>query len=588
MSAVLESSAEDDAQLQYVPVANIRPKDNFNPRTYFDETGFAELKASVAEHGVLQPIVIRPCPEAEGRYWIVVGERRWRAARETGQEEIPAVIRSLSDKQALAMAMVENTVRADMSPAEEARAARRIISTVDGDRAEARRVLGWSQHKLDQRLLLLHAAQSVLDALSRRQIKVGHAELLATLPETTQQGTLEQIIEQQIPVTALKAKIDSFALELHTAIFDRSGCRNCPHNSSTQQSLFEETISQGRCLNRSCFWAKTQAALEVKKAELEEEHNAVFFDSEKAPETYTVLQQSGPEGVGAKQFAQCAGCKDFGCVLSTRPGEAGEVTEGLCFNLVCNKDKVESYQAQVRSLQAQPEAVPTSATSDSAGGGVQQASVGTASSGESKASVKANPKRVNEQAQRVVRDAARAIARQDANAARAVVLSTLVADNSLPSERSRGLSGKRREDALRHAYEMSREDQNRVLAAVVDHVLARTNSRHDFSEMDPLSVKLSRTLLNMTGSHISEHFELDEDFLKAHTKDGIRALMTEAGFDRWYCDQEGSDTAFDKLMNRKTAEIIDTILNRGEHKREQGFDFSGFVPNVVQTTLKTG
>ena len=588
MNAVIQSSVEDDAQLQYVPVANIRPKDKFNPRTYFDDGEFAELKASVAEHGVLQPIVIRPCPESEGRFWIVVGERRWRAARETGQEEIPAVIRDLSDKQAVAMATVENTIRADMSPAEEARAARRIVSDLDGDKDEARRVLGWSQHKLDKRLLLLHAAAPVLEALARRQIKVGHAELLATLPATTQQGTLEQIIEQEIPVSALKAKIDSFALELRTAIFDRSECQSCPHNSSTQHSLFEETISQGRCLNHSCFWAKTQTALEAKKAELEEEHNAVFFDSEKAPETYTVLQQSGLEGVGAKQFAQCAGCKDFGCVISTRPGEAGAVTEGLCFNLGCHKDKVQAYQEQVRSLQAQPSPASTSATSDSAGGGVKQASVGTASSGDAKASVKANPKRVSEQAQRVVRNAARAIARKDANAARAVVLSTIVADNSLPSERSQGLSGKHRDEALRHAYEMAREDQNRVLAAVVDYVLARTNSRHDFSDPEPLSVKLSRTLLNMTGSDISEHFELDEDFLKAHTKDGIRALMTEAGFDRWYCEQQGSDKAFDKLMNRKTAEIIDTILNRGEHKRDQGFDFSGFVPNVVQTTLKKG
>lgn len=586
MSATAEAIYEEDQQFTSLPVSSITPKDGFNPRKFFDDAEFAELKASVKAHGVFQPIVVRPSG-TEGQFHIVVGERRWRAAKEVGLESMPVVIRDMDESQAVAVATAENTVRADMSPAEEARAAHRLVSALEGDKDEATRVLGWSRSKLDKRVMLLHCSNAVLDALTERKIKTGHAELLATLPKETQNGTVETIISEHISVSDLKARLSSFALELNAAIFDRSGCVNCPHNSTTQRSLFEENIGEGRCTNQACFRQKTDAALEALKAKLQEQYSVVYTDTERSPGSYTLLSQNGPKGVGMEQYAACLGCKHFGALMSTQPGEEGRAAQNLCFNLECHADKVKAYQEAVQATQSvSAEAAPKA--SAATGNTPATASSNAASSNKSTASKSTateQPKRVTEQSRRVLKEAAVKAVKQDNKAAMAIVVSSLANLIRLGTGKGKALGSGNREDALAKAYEMSGEDQKAVLTEAVFHILSGGETSADY-QATPLAVRLSAQLFKMTGLPLEDSCVIDEEFLKAHTKSGIRSLMHEAGFDTWYCEQEGSDKAFDKLMSRKSAEIIDVILNRGKEAKEKGFDFGGFVPSSVSKLVK--
>lgn len=205
---------------------------------------------------------------------------------------------------------------------------------------EAARLLGWSLPKLDARLLLLHAVPAVLDALTQRRIKLGHAELLAGLPEATQIGTLGKILSDAISVATLKARLSGFALDLSAAIFDKTDCTTCPHHSTRQAALFAEALGEGRCQNRACHAEKTRQALWAKKADLEATYPSVFLDTERAPNTWTLLSATGPTGVGAAQFAACQTCRAFAARLSSQPGQEGVVEAPLCTDLTCHREKV--------------------------------------------------------------------------------------------------------------------------------------------------------------------------------------------------------------------------------------------------------
>jgi ParB family transcriptional regulator, chromosome partitioning protein len=191
-AAVAIPSAED-GQLAWLPVSVIAPRAGHNPRRHFDAASMHDLVESVRSQGVIQPIVVRAIDG--GCYQIIAGERRWRAAREAGLDEIPAFIRVVDDLQSMQMSMVENTHRDALAPSEEAQKARDLLTLCHGDRDAARRRLGWSASKLDSRLALLHCTPAVLEALDSRRLTLAHGELLATLAPDTQDGTLPRLLE---------------------------------------------------------------------------------------------------------------------------------------------------------------------------------------------------------------------------------------------------------------------------------------------------------------------------------------------------------------------------------------------------------
>src|SRR5262245_3491208 len=116
--AAEEAPSHDPRSLRHLPIELVHPNPN-NPRHHFDDEELGELAASIREKGVLQPLVVRL--RAEGEFEIVAGERRWRAAQRAGIHEVPALIRTLSDGEALEIALIENIQRADLNPLDEAR-----------------------------------------------------------------------------------------------------------------------------------------------------------------------------------------------------------------------------------------------------------------------------------------------------------------------------------------------------------------------------------------------------------------------------------------------------------------------------------
>jgi ParB/RepB/Spo0J family partition protein len=245
---------------QIVKLSLIRP--GSNPRRHFNPEKHAELVASLRLRGMLQPILLRPVEDGYA-FELVAGGRRYRAALEVFGKDgmVPAIVRSMSDQEALEAAIDENDVREDASETEQADAATRVLAACGNDRAEAAKRLGWSTFKLDRRLALAGLSDAVKAALDERRIKVGHAELLTAVPADKQDIALETILSSGIDVARTRELLRRVTQNLAAATFDKTECIGCGYNSARQRALFETHLDDGYCTNAACFALKVEAAL---------------------------------------------------------------------------------------------------------------------------------------------------------------------------------------------------------------------------------------------------------------------------------------------------------------------------------------
>lgn len=249
-----------------LPLSRIREGDN--PRRYFDRNKHDELVASLRVRGLLQPILLRPAPDADDAFLIVAGGRRYRAALEAfgAHGEVPVIVREMTDQEALEAAIDENDVREDASETEQADAAVRVLAACQGDRAEAAKRLAWSPAKLDRRLALSNLSDAVKRALDERRIKVGHAELLAAVPGDKQDKALDTIESAGLDVAKTRELLMRVTQSLAGATFDKTECTTCPFNSASQRALFDTHVDDGHCTNPGCFQLKVEAAAATKTA----------------------------------------------------------------------------------------------------------------------------------------------------------------------------------------------------------------------------------------------------------------------------------------------------------------------------------
>jgi PRTRC genetic system ParB family protein len=265
-----------------------------------------------------------------------------------------------------------------MSEAEEAQGARRVVDRCGGDRDAAAQSLGWSRRKLDSRLLLLHADESVLAALAERKIKLGAAELLSSLPAAIQQDVLTKFLASGASVEELRGKLDAFSFRLEKAVFDTAGCQGCPHNTSDQADLFTAHIGKARCTNAACWKDKEAAHVAALRAEKAAEIGVVKLDTEADPAAYTVLLK---KDVGEAQLTECRGCAHYGAVMATAAGRLGQVTGDVCFNLVCHKTKREAHH-EALAAEAGAQAAQTKQAASAASGGSPAKTAGCETGGE--------------------------------------------------------------------------------------------------------------------------------------------------------------------------------------------------------------
>lgn len=179
-------SERDRDSIMELEIGQIHPNPN-QPRKEFDQVRLEELAASIREHGIVQPIVVRP--KGKG-YEIVAGERRWRAAQLAGLAKVPALVRDFSEAETMEIALIENLQREDLNPLEEAEAYRVLIETFNLTQEELAQRLGKSRSQIANTLRLLQLSPAVRDEVRAGRLSMGHAKVLLGVTDAAQQAAL--------------------------------------------------------------------------------------------------------------------------------------------------------------------------------------------------------------------------------------------------------------------------------------------------------------------------------------------------------------------------------------------------------------
>lgn len=264
-TVVTQSGTPKKGYLQTVNLADIRISTT-NPRKRFDENALAELSQSVAAHGVLQPILIRPTADP-GKYELVCGERRYRASTMAGLDEIPANIRELNDEEAFELQIIENLERKDVHPLDEADAFQRMLDSgryqVEDIAAKMAKPVSFILNRLKLNELIPEVKQDFFDGICN----IGHAVLIAKLdPEQqadiyknykdndvhgygTRQDLVDEIAESTLELTGAPFSLD--------VIFPHAGpCEGCAFRTINNPVLFEEFNDEDNCMKKTCYNAK--------------------------------------------------------------------------------------------------------------------------------------------------------------------------------------------------------------------------------------------------------------------------------------------------------------------------------------------
>lgn len=237
IDSLFEENAVDARQTTELRPSQIVPNRD-QPRKDFDAEALKELSDSIKEHGLIQPLLVRPLDD--GSYQIVAGERRWRASRMAGLEKIPVVIKELSDDETMQLALIENLQREDLNPVEEALGYKKLMDTLGLTQEQAAAKVGKSRPAVANALRLLALDSDETEALKNGEISSGHARALLSLPkgelrhqalELAKSGAsvrdIEGIAKQQKPgISVKRPKVkNKIYVETEAALSSQTGRR---------------------------------------------------------------------------------------------------------------------------------------------------------------------------------------------------------------------------------------------------------------------------------------------------------------------------------------------------------------------------
>lgn len=200
LDALLSGNSDNNAageSLQNLKTALLQPG-KYQPRTHMDKESLTELADSIKAQGVMQPVLVRLV--SAGRYEIIAGERRWRAAQMAGLAEIPALIRDVPDEAALAMSLIENIQRENLNPLEAALGIQRLINEFGMTHQVASQALGSSRSAVSNLLRLLNLSAPVQELMMQGKIDMGHGRALLTLSAAKQIEIAHQVVHKQLSV----------------------------------------------------------------------------------------------------------------------------------------------------------------------------------------------------------------------------------------------------------------------------------------------------------------------------------------------------------------------------------------------------
>ena len=180
-------------------------RSRYQPRRNIREDGIEELAQSIRAQGVIEPVIVRP--RSAGGYEIIAGERRWRAAQRAGLDTVPAVVRDVDDRQAVAMALIENVQREDLRPLEEAAALKQLLEEHGLTHETLADVVGKSRAAVTNALRLLRLTPSVRERLDNGELEAGHARALVPLPEADQEAAARRVVSEGLSVRQTEALV---------------------------------------------------------------------------------------------------------------------------------------------------------------------------------------------------------------------------------------------------------------------------------------------------------------------------------------------------------------------------------------------
>jgi len=205
VSAMQEEAAKvDTRELQHLPLDLIQ-RGKYQPRRDMDPQDLEELAQSIKNHGVMQPIVVRPV--SGGRFEIIAGERRWRASQQAGLEKVPALVREVPDEAAIAMALIENIQREDLNPIEEAVALQRLQQEFQLTQQQVADAVGKSRVSISNLLRLIALPEEIKTLLSHGDLEMGHARALLGLPAEQQVEGARHVVARGLTVRQTEALV---------------------------------------------------------------------------------------------------------------------------------------------------------------------------------------------------------------------------------------------------------------------------------------------------------------------------------------------------------------------------------------------
>lgn len=560
----------------------------YNPRFGAPLGDLSELAGMIAAQGVLQAPKARAIVR-DGRvmYEIPYARRRLAAAKQAGLSTFPIELREFDDEEAVAMAMMENFGREAMTPAQEARAAARMLAEFNGDRAATAKRMGWSAATLDGRLKLMACSPKVLDALDANRIVLGIGELLAGLTKAKQDELLDALLaHKSMPsVEQFKAQVMTLTKNLGAAIFDTAECGSCVHNSAQQRAMFG-SLDDGHCLNANCYDHKVEAVLQERTLELKETFPMVRIARHGENFTVRRLVALGEGAVGETQAEACRSCANFGAAISALPDKLGKVSKNLCFSPTCNDEKIAAYRQEQAAVKAQTTAAPAKPGPATKAAGEQPRAQSAKPLGDAKTAPegKAPPTVVLSAAVVEYRDALyRATIGKEVLKAPERGLALLLALGA--SHQMRAID----QAQVIAMLDKFATDEGKKLSAVATlverykqaltcntEVLRRCAARIAAGSVVNLERRDLVALVKALQPDWKEHFTLNAEFLGKLTKVEIMAVADELGITAQLGDKTKG------LSNKKRDEIIAAVL------AVEGFGYAGAIPRVLRPEAEQG
>ena len=261
-----EEPEAGESGVQELPVDMIRPG-AFQPRQHMDDAALEELAESIRSQGIVQPVLVR-AREETGDYELIAGERRWRAAQLAGLEAVPAMVRELSDDQALEIALIENIQREELTPVEEARAFERLTQEFGLTHDALAEAVGRKRATISNTLRLLRLPREVQQALDEGSLRMGHARALLALEGDDRLGEVaHEVVKKGLSVRATEDRVRKASKEAEAgeAAPRAAANRKDPDVERLEQDLGERLGAKVRITQR-----KSRGRLEIEYSSLEE------------------------------------------------------------------------------------------------------------------------------------------------------------------------------------------------------------------------------------------------------------------------------------------------------------------------------